>query len=199
VFNGIIQVVGKVIKYDGIRLSIRAPLGRLQRGESVSVDGVCLTVVNQKGSVYSFDVGPETTRITTLGSLAPGTPVNLERSMRWGDRIGGHFVTGHVEQTGLIERIRREGSSKWYRIRLPKRMAKYVRFKGSIAVDGISLTVARKNMGRIDIMIIPHTLRNTGLSAKKAGDRVNLEADILAQYTGKTKKEFLIILRKAGT
>jgi len=181
-FTGIIQAVGKIVKYEGNRLGIRAPFRHVRLGESISIDGVCLTVARKTGSTLLFDVGPETRRVTTLGRLRPGSRANLERSLRIGDRVGGHWVTGHVEQTGRIRKMEPAGSSRWMDIALPPAVARYVVPKGSLAVDGISLTVAALRKNRARIMLIPHTLEHTTLGAKKVGDTVNLEADILAKY-----------------
>jgi len=181
-FTGIIQAVGKVVKYDGRRLWVRTPFKKIQRGESIAVDGVCLTVAAHKGSVLQFDVGPETVRVTTAGNLRTNVPVNLERALRVGDRLGGHWVSGHVEETGRILRIKPEGPNRWFHIEVPKTVSPYVIRKGSLAVDGISLTVASVRRRQVVLMIIPHTLSQTTLGLKKSGDRVNLEPDILAKY-----------------
>lgn len=184
-FTGLIQAVGKIVKYDGSRLEIRVPrvpFRDIQLGESISIDGVCLTVVRQRGMSLTFDVGPETRRVTTLGRLKPGDTVNLERSLRVGDRVGGHWVSGHVEQTGRIEKIEPAGHSRWIYIALPKEVARYVIDKGSLAVDGISLTVASIRKNTAQIMLIPHTLKQTTLGSKRRGDAVNLEPDLLAKY-----------------
>lgn len=181
-FTGIISAIGKVVKYDGSLLQIRAPYRQITLGESLSIDGVCLTVSDQKAGVLSFDVGPETRRVSTLGGLCSGDQVNLERSLKVGDRVGGHWVTGHVESTGRIRAIEPAGSSRWCSVELPKDVARYVIAKGSLAVDGISLTVAALKKSNARLMLIPHTLKHTTLGRKKVGDRVNLEADLLAKY-----------------
>lgn len=181
-FTGIIQAVGKVVKWDGRQAWIRTPFKKLQPGESISIDGVCLTVAARKGPAARFDIGPETARITTLGRLEANRPVNLERSLRVGDRLGGHWVTGHVEGLGRILQITREGRNRWFHIRIPNSVSPYVIRKGSLAVDGISLTVAAVRRGIVKLMIIPHTLSHTTLSLKKPGDSVNLEPDVLAKY-----------------
>src|SRR5258708_31690855 len=165
-FTGIIQAVGKIVKYDGSRRGIgvaRVPFRHIQPGESISIDGVCLTVVRAKASTLFFDVGPETRRVTMLGRLQPGARVNLERALRVGDRVGGHWVSGHVEQTGRIETIEPAGHSRWIYVALPKEVARYVVPKGSLAVDGISLTVAGLRKNTAQIMLIPHTLKHTQL------------------------------------
>ncbi len=182
-FTGIVETLGKVVKYDGKKLQVRAPLRAVHPGESISVDGVCLTVAHRRGSLISFDVGPETARVTTLGTLVPGSRVNLERALRKGDRVGGHWVSGHVEQTGRIQRIERAGKNRWFTLSLPNGLQRYVIPKGSLAVDGISLTVVSVKGRQIRLMIIPHTLKRTTLGLKKTGDRVNVETDMLVRMT----------------
>ncbi len=181
-FTGIIQAIGKVVKYDGNKLYLTAAFSGIRLGESISVDGVCLTVAVKKGKHLVFDVGRQTQRITTLGRLVPGASVNLERALRVGDRLGGHWVSGHVEQTGTVLKIEKSRQSWWMTFRIPRVMVKYVVPKGSIAVDGISLTVAARRGPRMSLMIIPHTLSHTTLGKKNVGDRVNLEPDLLAKY-----------------
>jgi riboflavin synthase len=181
-FTGIIQAIGKVVKSDGHRLWIRCPFRRIRLGESISVEGVCLTVAAQKKGALAFDVGSETRRVTTHGRFRVGRRVNLERSLRVGERLGGHWVSGHVEETGRILRIQKAKRNWWFTFSLPKVIRRFVVSKGSLAIDGISLTVAfvKKNQARV--MIIPHTLSHTTLSDKKEGDAVNLEPDLLAKY-----------------
>ena len=181
-FTGIIETIGKVVKYDGNRLGIRAPFRRVRLGESVCVDGVCLTVARKAGLTLFFDVGPETRRVTALGALRPGSRVNLERALRLGDRVGGHWVAGHVESTGTVQETARTGRSRWMEIALPQVVARYVAPKGSLAVDGVSLTVVSLKKNSVKIMLVPHTLSHTTLGAKKPGDAVNLEADVLSRY-----------------
>jgi riboflavin synthase len=196
-FTGIIQTIGKVVKYDGKspphngrasaepcggRLWIAAPFKKVERGESISVEGVCLTVAAKKGGRLLFDVGKETQRITTLGKLAEGSGVNLERALRVGDRLGGHYVSGHVEETGQILKIEKARQNWWFTFQLPRAVKKYVVAKGSLAIDGISLTVAAVRGGKARVMIIPHTLTHTTLRQKGVGDRVNMEPDLLAKY-----------------
>jgi len=181
-FTGIIQAIGKVVKYDGKRLWVTTPFRNLRRGESISIDGVCLTVAARVGRDLGFDVGNETQRVTTLGAKKSGARVNLERALRIGDRLGGHWVSGHVEETGTILTIEKARQSANFIFRAPKAVQRFVRSKGSIAIDGISLTVASVRGNHVRIMIIPHTLSHTTLGEKKAGDRVNMEPDLLAKY-----------------
>ena len=181
-FTGIVQTIGKVVKYDGSRLWVAAPFRHVKLGESISIDGVCLTVAGRQGQALAFDVGKETRRVTTLKKRPAGSRLNLERALRVGDRLGGHWVSGHVEDTGRIEKIERGRQNWWYTISIPKAVRRYVAPKGSLAVDGISLTVAAVRSGRARLMIIPHTLSHTTLRDKKVGDHVNLEPDLLAKY-----------------
>jgi riboflavin synthase alpha subunit len=182
VFTGLISAVGKVLESGSSRLRIQTPFRDLQSGESISVDGVCLTVAEKKSGLAAFDVGPETRRVTTLALRRAGDLVNLERALRIGDRLGGHYVTGHVEGVGRLAALRAEGASRWIEVEFPRALARFVVSKGSIAIDGISLTVASVRGNRLSVMIIPHTLQNTNLKTRAAGDRVNLETDILAKY-----------------
>jgi riboflavin synthase len=186
-FTGIIEGIGKIVKYDGNRLGIRTSFRQIRLGESISIDGVCLTVARHSGATLLFDVGPETRRVTTLGGLRPGAQVNLERALRVGDRVGGHWVTGHVERTGRIQEVERSGKNRWLYVAIPKKVARYVVTKGSLAVDGISLTVAGVRKNIVKIMLIPHTLSHTTLGTKKVGDFVNLETDLLAKYAERIK------------
>jgi riboflavin synthase len=181
-FTGIIQAVGKVVKYDGKRLWIATSFDGIRRGESVCVDGVCLTVAAQKKRHLAFDVGRVTQRITTLGDLVPDSRVNLERALRVGDRLGGHWVSGHVEDTGRVLKIDKARQSWMFTFSLPRSIRRYVVAKGSLAIDGISLTVVSVRGNHAKVMIIPHTLSHTSLRNKGVGSRVNLEPDLLAKY-----------------
>ena len=181
-FTGIITGIGKVVKYDGNRLWISTPFRRIGRGESISIDGVCLTVAAKKGATLGFDVGRVTQRITTLNRKKLHPRVNLERALRVGDRLGGHWVSGHVEDTGRILAIEKSKASRMFWFGVPKSIRPFLVTKGSLAIDGISLTVAVVKKDRAGIMIIPHTLKHTTLGSKDIGDAVNLEADLLAKY-----------------
>jgi riboflavin synthase len=186
-FTGLIESVGTVEdvvqKPAGQRLQIATPLAtELAPGDSLAVNGVCLTVVLADTEIVSADVSPETIRVSTLGSLKQGSLVNLERPVRADARIGGHFVQGHVDATGTIESLRQEGDSYWLTVRYPPMLAPYLVRKGSIAVDGISLTVAGLGDRQFDVQIVPFTFRQTALYAAHAQDLVNLECDILGKY-----------------
>jgi riboflavin synthase len=186
-FTGLIEAVGTVSGLEpmvsGYRLRIRTPLAsEVALGESVAVNGVCLTVATLEGDEVHADIGPETARVTTLGALRPEQPVNLERAMRADSRFGGHIVQGHVDGTGTIEQMREDGEAHWLTVGFPSVLAPLLIRKGSITVDGISLTVAGLDDRQFDVMIIPFTWTHTNLASLHAGDRVNLECDIVGKY-----------------
>jgi riboflavin synthase len=194
-FTGLIEAVGHVSSLkqtvSGYRLRIRTALApELAIGESLAVNGVCLTVAMVEGQEVHADVGPETARVTTLGSLRQEQPVNLERAMRADARFGGHFVQGHVDGTGTIDDTRDEGDAHWLTIRFPSALAPLLIRKGSIAVDGISLTVAGLDDRQFDVMIIPFTWSHTTLSSLHNGDRVNLECDVVGKYVARMAEVF---------
>jgi riboflavin synthase len=189
-FTGLIETVGQVTgarpTSGGFRLRIGTELAEeVALGESVAVNGVCLTVVATEAGTIDADVAPETARVTTLHSLRPGSVVNLERSMRADARIGGHFVQGHVDATGAIAAMLAEGESYRLTVTFPAAQGSLLVTKGSVAVDGISLTVARIDTDRFDVQIIPFTWHQTNLSQRKVGDLVNLEFDILGKYVAR--------------
>jgi riboflavin synthase len=185
VFTGIIEALGRVVAFDGIDLAIAplSPMGDdpIRIGESVAVNGCCLTVV-AAGKELRFNLSPETVSRTTLGSFKPDTVVNLERAMRADGRFGGHLVQGHVDGTGAIVSITPVEGATVIRFRVPDGGAKYLIDKGSVAIDGISLTVVEPGGPEFDTWIIPHTLANTNLGSRAAGDAVNVEYDALARY-----------------
>ena len=186
-FTGIIEQVGEVAEVKltsaGFRLRLTTDLAAtLAPGESLAVNGVCLTVVSAGADGVHMDVSPETVRVSSLGSLKRGSLVNLERSLRAGARIGGHFVQGHVDATGTVETLKPQGDSHWLAVRYPLSLARYIVQKGSIAVDGISLTVADLDSVRFSVQIIPFTWEHTNLRRLEAGSAVNLESDILGKY-----------------
>ena len=191
-FTGLVQTLGRVraASDDGsggrtLTVVESAVAPQLALGESVAVNGVCLTVVSHDADSFDFQVGPETVHRTVLGGIAAGDRVNLERSLRVGDSLGGHFVTGHVDTVGRI--VSRERAGEWETVwfDFDPDFDDLIVPKGSIAVDGISLTVVDVEPGRFSVMLIPHTLANTTLGAKAAGDRVNLEFDLLAKHVKK--------------
>jgi riboflavin synthase len=186
-FTGLIESIGEVAEIKptpaGLRLRVTTTLApELASGESLSVNGVCLTVVSADSDGIHADVSPETSRVSTLGSLRRGVLVNLERPLRADARLGGHFVQGHVDGTGKIEDIRQDGDSYWLTIRFPPALAPYIVRKGSIAVNGISLTVAGVDDRDFDVQIIPFTWDHTNLRVAKQGEMVNVECDILGKY-----------------
>jgi len=186
-FTGLVESVGRIAECQpvpsGVRMRIETPLAsELVPGDSLAVNGVCLTVTANSDRDIHADVGPETLRVTTLGRLNAGSLVNLERPLRADSRFGGHFVQGHVDGTGLIEGLRADGESYWLTVSFPGSLAPYIIPKGSIAIDGISLTVARLGDARLDVMIIPFTIAHTNLKNAKAGDPVNLECDMVGKY-----------------
>jgi riboflavin synthase len=167
----------------GVRLQIETALApALAPGDSLAVNGVCLTVVRAGAADIHADVGPETLRVTTLGALAPGTLVNLERPLRADGRFGGHFVQGHVDAVGHVEDLRADADFHWLTVSFPTPLAPLLVPKGSIAVDGISLTVARLHADRFDVQVVPFTIDHTNLKRVQVGDRVNLEGDMVGKF-----------------
>jgi len=186
-FTGLIESTGQVAELKplptGLRVRVQTPLsGELKVGESVAVNGVCLTVIASTAEEFHADVSPETARVTTLGTLKRGVVVNLERPLRADGRIGGHFVLGHVDGTGTIEDVRGDADCCWITVKFPQILAPYLVHKGSIAVDGISLTIAGLSERQFDVQIVPHTWQATNLKLRKSGDSVNLECDVLGKY-----------------
>ena len=183
-FTGIVEEVGVVAKISANAMTVQASkvMEDLKLGASISVNGACLTAVSLSHSGFSVDLSPETMRRTALGDLTEGRPVNLERALAASDRMGGHIVQGHVDGTGRIMSTKPEGDSVIFRIRVPKRLNRYIVEKGFVAVDGISLTVVKRGASSFTLAVIPYTLNNTNLTALSVADRVNLEADILAKY-----------------
>jgi len=183
-FTGIVEETGSVARLEPPRLTVKAEkvLEGLKPGDSISINGTCLTVVELGPQTFSADLAPETLRRTSLGSLAEGGVVNLERAVAVGDRMGGHIVQGHVDGTGRITSIRPEEDCVIIRVRAPKRLMPYIVEKGFVAVDGISLTVVKRGSSSFTLSVIPYTRQYTNLRVKAVGDQVNLEADIVAKY-----------------
>jgi len=186
-FTGLVEAVGELIERKptsgGFRLRVASPLAEeLSPGDSVAVNGVCLTVIlADKGELHA-DIGPETVRVTTLGTISRGSLVNLERPLRADSRLGGHFVQGHVDAIGHIEDLRADADFQWLAIGFPSHLAPFLVRKGSIAVDGISLTVAGLGVDRFDVQVVPYTMTHTNLGRAGLRDRVNLEVDMVGKY-----------------
>ncbi len=191
-FTGLVETLGKIALVkttgNGIRLSVK-PLSNFEllKGDSISVNGVCLTVAEITSPTRDivFDVSPETIRSTNLGELKVREHVNLERALRLSDRLGGHIVTGHIDGTGIISDKKQVGEYTFYTFECSPEILKYIVKKGSIAVDGISLTVIDLDSRSFSVAIIPHTLAATNIGGKGMGDKVNLEADIIGKYVEK--------------
>lgn len=206
-FTGIIEEVGVVKGIDktgaGALLKIKAERVHSDSkiGDSICVNGSCLSVVGISGNILSFDVIPETLKRTTLAHLKINDPVNLERSIKADAKIGGHFLTGHVDYKGTIVDISRKQESVGFKISLPKEYAGFVVEKGSAGVDGVSLTVSGVGKEDFTVYLIPHTLKNTTFSVKKRGDFINVETDIIGKYVAKDKvkaSDFQDILKEYG-
>jgi riboflavin synthase len=180
-FTGIIQHIGTVKGWKGDRLFVNTPIIRAKKGESIAMDGVCLTVVSGSARILGFDVSEETRRMTTLGAWKPGSKINLERALRVGDALGGHMVQGHVEGIGGLVSKKTEKGGVLYRFRGYPGLGRFLANKGSVAVDGISLTVVDPKGDDFSVAIIPHTESETTLGLKKVGDPVNLESDMIAR------------------
>lgn len=183
-FTGIVEEVGTVTGLEGQRLTIAAGtvLEDVKLGDSIAVNGACLTVVDFSTSRFSVELAPETLKRTSFGSWAPGRQVNLERPLAVSDRLGGHIVQGHVDATGRITSLKPEGDCVIFRVASPKRLMPYIVEKGFVAVDGISLTVVKVGASSFSLSVIPYTLTKTNLQNQAKGGRVNLEVDIVAKY-----------------
>ncbi|HEX7232310.1 MAG TPA: riboflavin synthase [Candidatus Binatia bacterium] len=187
-FTGLIEDVGKIralrIQNHAAVLTVETqlPLQRMSRGASIAVNGACLTVVKKTATTFTVDVSPETLKRTSLRELALGSAVNLERPMRLADRLGGHLVTGHVDGLAKILTISTEGEFTIIRFAVPAVMTPLLVRKGSVAIDGISLTVNDCRPGRFSVAIIPYTLQHTNLRARRVGDKVNVETDLIGKY-----------------
>ncbi|MDQ3070309.1 MAG: riboflavin synthase [Acidobacteriota bacterium] len=190
-FTGLIEDVGEILSAErragGLRFRIGTRLGgELAAGESISVNGVCLTAIEPSAGSFAADISPATIEVTTLGKLAAGARVNLERALQAGGRFGGHMVLGHVDGVGEITAFAPEGDHHWLSVDVPPALAKFLVQKGSVALDGISLTIARLHGSHAGIQIVPHTLGHTSLNGLRPGDLVNLECDIIGKYVVQT-------------
>ncbi len=190
-FTGIVEETGRVVAFEPdvaawrLQVSARSVLRDIALGESVAVNGCCLTVARFDAPNLWFDVLEETRRLTNFAQLAPGSGVNLERSLRFDGKIGGHFVTGHIDGLGTIERFEQRGKDHYLRVRAPAGSARYLVQKGSIAIDGVSLTIAEIAGDAFAVWLIPTTLAVTNLGGRHEGDAVNLEFDLLGKYVEK--------------
>ncbi len=190
-FTGIVEETGRVSAFaaqaEAWELAVIAKLALvdLAVGDSVAVNGCCLTAARIAGDTIRFDVLEETRRLTNFSALRPGGRVNLERSLRFGGKVGGHFVTGHIDALGTIEAFEPRGKDHYLRIRVPGDLSRYIVHKGSIAIDGISLTIAEVEDPVFAVWLIPHTLAVTNLQEKRVGDVVNLEFDLLGKHVEK--------------
>jgi riboflavin synthase len=195
VFTGIVEEMGAVTLIEqtlaGTRMTILAStvLSDLKVGDSISVNGTCLTVVTKEERTFVVEVSPETLSVTTLGQLTAGAPVNLERAMRLNERIGGHLVAGHVNAVGTIRHREQEGNAVSFTIEAPPEIMRYCVAKGSITVDGISLTINQVADHSFSVAIIPHTAKVTTLGLKQVHDKVNLESDLIGKYVERLLQE----------
>ena len=187
-FTGIVTGVGRVVALEkrrgrAARLTVAPPAryGRFRRGESIAVSGVCVTAI-ENGRRLVADLSAETLRVTTLGDLRAGDPVNLERALEWRGRVSGHFVLGHVDAVSRLVSIEEVAGSWTYRFSIPRGLGRFVARKGSVAIDGVSLTVAARRARDFDVAVIPETRRRTSLAWKRPGDPANFEIDLLARY-----------------
>ena len=189
-FTGLVEALGEITEVKptpgGFRLRLSTSLApELANGDSLAVNGVCLTVIAADPYAVHLDVSPETVRVTTMGTLKRGSLVNLERPLRADSRLGGHFVQGHVDGIATVEDVRQDGDSYWLTVMFAPALAAFIVRKGSITVNGVSLTVAGVDDRRFDVQIIPYTWTHTNFHALKAGETVNLECDILGKYVAR--------------
>ena len=192
-FTGIISHLGKVKSFQNNQLSVRVDrslIKQVKNGDSVAVNGVCLTVIDKRADLFQVEVMPETLKRTALGGLKSGDIVNLELAMKAADRFAGHIVQGHIDGVATVKSIKQKGNSRLFTFEVPKQLGRYIVEKGSIAVNGISLTVIDASNKTFTVGIIPYTWRHTMLSSAKVGDRVNIEVDILAKYLEKLEKAY---------
>jgi riboflavin synthase len=190
-FTGIIEGLGNIVRFDKktsnrSAAKMKIDLGKIAKGlkvgDSVAINGVCLTAITISKGITEFEMVGETIKKTNLGSLERGDKVNIERSLKVGERLEGHFVLGHVDGVGIISKIEKQSNQVQILIKIPKELSKHIIKKGSVTVDGISLTVVDVLKDQFSVSIIPHTMKITNLNYKKAGDKVNIETDILGKY-----------------
>jgi riboflavin synthase len=188
-FTGIIQAVGRVARLESrggdVRLhvdTLELDLADAQLGDSIAVSGVCLTAITLGAHAFSADVSNETLSLTSLGQLEAGDPVNLEKALRLADRLGGHLVSGHVDGLGKVVSIASDGRSQRWTFDVPAAISRYIAAKGSVCIDGTSLTVNEVSGDRFGVNLIPHTVEHTAFQARRPGDAVNIEVDVIARY-----------------
>lgn len=193
-FTGIIEEVGIVksinrgISSAIVEIEAKEVIEDIKLGDSIAVSGVCLTVVSYTESSFKADVMSETIRRTVFNKLVPGSKVNLERAMAKGKRFGGHIVLGHIDGVGIIKQIMKEDNAIWYKIKVPKDILRYIVMKGSVAIEGISLTVAEVGSETFSVSVIPFTRQQTNLKHKKVGDLINIESDYIGKYVERLMK-----------
>jgi riboflavin synthase len=198
-FTGLVETTGTILRLEradrGLHLTVRAALEPpdLKIGESIAVDGVCLTVVSLEGDAFTVDVSEETVSRSTLGQCRQGGEVNLERALRLGDRLGGHLVSGHGDGTGRVAARERRGESLVFKFEIPAELSRYLIAKGSIAVNGVSLTVNRCEGRQFEVNVVPHTARASTVGNLKVGDVVNIEVDLIGKYVEK------FLLQRSGS
>jgi riboflavin synthase len=196
-FTGLIEQIGVIenlIPGSVTDIWVASSFTEFVHGESIACDGVCLTLVESRGTSFRVQAAPETLRRTTLGTWAPRTRINLERALKLGERLGGHWVQGHVDAVGLVKSTRAEGGSTVMTLTLPEELAPFFVEKGSVCIDGVSLTVTRVEADSFSVMLIPESQQRTVLGSKRAGNGVNLEADIIGKYVAR-----IMGLRGSGT
>lgn len=185
-FTGLVESIGTIaaLQQTGgkLRVSVRTDLDGVKVGDSIAIDGCCLTVTELASGIFAFDAADETLRRTTLGARRVGDPVHVERAMRADGRFDGHIVQGHIDGTGALKASRADGDALWLTFSVPKALSRYMVEKGGLAIDGVSLTLTAVSDEECAIMLIPHSQQKTHLAKKKIGDAVNLEVDVLAKY-----------------
>jgi riboflavin synthase len=197
-FTGLVEDVGRVerlgINKHAAVLTVHSglPISAISLGASIAVNGACLTVVQKTKKSFTFDVSPETLERTSLATSRPGTLLNLERSLRLDDRLGGHLVTGHIDGVGVVRSIEKKGDFIFFSFRIAQRLASLLVSKGSVAVDGISLTVNACGVREFDVAVIPFTMQHTNLRARRVGDKVNIETDLIGKYVHKFIKQRVV-------
>jgi riboflavin synthase len=201
-FTGLIEDIGEIVqigkKGDSFQISIKSCLDKISIGDSISVDGVCLTIVAVDKNLFTVEVSPETLERTTLSERKRGELVNLERALQLSDRLGGHLVTGHIDGTAIIKSITKKQNSIIIKITTPPEITRYLVVKGSVGLDGISLTVNEIQGNDFTVNIIPHTAQVTTIGKKRVGDRVNIETDLIGKYVEKFLLEAELIPKKKG-